>query len=294
MNTLDFVVDNATTAPNSPAGNALRVMSIRGVGLARSGGPSISRHPQTQTVRVGGRVTFDVVALGRPPLRYQWFGDGIEISGATNRTLTYNPVTAFDQPTTFRVVVTNNFGSQTSLVANFTVATDNQPPVVTNVTLTGFWGAPLRLPLSRLVQNAREPDGDSIVLSTYDLAGTDPISPGQINLEGATLFYTNAANFVNEDQFTVTLADNLGAPAVVTVTVQLSLDLQLRIARATAGNLRLSWPAAATAQGFRLFSGDTIDAITAPVAGNITTDATESVLQISPADPVKFYLLTYP
>jgi len=53
-------------------------------------------------------------------------------------------------------------------------------------------------------------------------------------------------------------------------------------------------PAAATAQGFRLISGDTIDAITAPVAGNVTTDATESALQIPPADPRKFYLLTYP
>ena len=294
VNTLDFIVDNATTAPNSPPGNALRVMSIRGVGPAVSTAGSIFRHPQSQTVRVGGRVTFDVVVYGRPPWRYQWFGDGIELPGATNRTLTFNPVEAIGQPTTFRVSVLSDLATQISQDATLTVVPDNQPPNVTNVTITGFWGAPLRLPLSRLVQNAREPDGDSIVLSTYDLVGNDPISPGQISLEGATLVYTNAANFVNEEQFTVTLADTLGAAAVVTVTVQLSLDLQLRIARAAAGNLRLSWPAAATAQGFRLVSGDAIDAVTTPVVGNVTTGATESVLQISPTDPVKFYLLTYP
>jgi len=242
VNTLDFVVVNATTAPNSPPGNALRVMSIRGVGPALQSGLTIVRHPQSQTVRVDGRALFDVVALGRPPLRYQWFAEGIADPAATNRTLIFIPTAPIDQPSTFRVVVTKDSGSQTSLVANFTVVPDNQPPVLADITITGFWGAPLRLPLSRLVQNAREPDGDSIVLSTFDLAGNDPISPGQINLEGATLVYTNAANFVNEEQFTVTLADTLGAPAVVTVTVQLSLDLQLRIARAAAGNLRLSWP----------------------------------------------------
>ncbi len=294
VNTLDFVVDNATTAPNSPPGNALRVMSIRGVGPARPDGLSIVRHPQTQTVRVGGRALFDVVALGRPPLRYQWIIEGVADSAATNRSLIFVPTAPIDQPSTFQVIVTNDSGSRTSQVANFTVATDNQPPIVINVTISGFYGAPLRLPLSRLVQNAYEPDGDNIVLSTYDLAGNDPISPGQINLEGATLVYTNAANFVNEEQFTVTLADNLGATAVVTVTVQVSLDLQLRIARGTGGNLRLSWPAAATGQGFRLVSGNSIDAITDAVTGNITTDVTESALQITPADPMKFYLLSYP
>jgi len=294
VNTLDFVVDNSTSAPNSPPGNALRVMSIRGIGHALSSGLTILRHPQSQTVRVGGWVTFDVVARGGPPLHYQWFGDGVEIPGATNRTLTYNPVTALDQPSTFRVVVTNASGSQTSQTVNLTVVLDNQPPIVSNFILTGFSGAPLRLPLSRLVQNAREPDGDSIVLSTYDLTGNDPISPGQITLEGATLVYTNPANFTMTDEFTVTLADTLGATAVVTVTAQLSSDLRLRIARATGGNVRISWPAAATAQGFRLLSGDSIDAITTAVPGTVTTDATESAIQVSPTGPMKFYLLAYP
>jgi hypothetical protein len=294
VNTLDFVVDNSTTAPNSPPGNALRVMSIRGIGPALGVGLAIVQHPQSQTVRVGGRVTFDVIARGRPPLHYQWFGDGVEIAGATNRTLTYDPVTVFDQPTTFRVIVTDDSVSQTSQSANLTVVNDNQPPAATNVALTGFSGAPLRLPLSRLVQNARDPDGDSIVLSTYDTVGSNLTSPGQITQDGATLIYTNAADFNGEDQFTVTLADTLGAPAVVTVTIQLSSDLRLRITRGPNGNVRLTWPAAATSQGFRLLSGDAIDAITAPAAGTIATDATESVLRIFPADPMKFYRLIYP
>jgi hypothetical protein len=259
-----------------------------------SGGLSIVRHPQSQTVRVGGRAVFDVVALGRPPLRYQWIVEGIADPAATGRSLIFVPTAPIDQPSTFRVIVTNDSGSVTSQVANFTVAPNNQSPIVTNVTISGFYGAPLRLPLSRLVQNAREPDGDHIVLYIYDIAGNDPVSPGQITLEGATLVYTNAANFVNEEQFGVTLGDNLGASAVVTVTVQVSLDLQLRIARGTGSNLRLSWPAAATAQGFRLLSGNSIDAITEAVTGDIATGASESVLQIAPVDPRKFYLLTYP
>jgi len=187
VNTLDFVVDNSTTAPNSPGGNALRVMSIRGIGPALPAGLSIARQPQTHTVRVGGRVTFDVIALGRPPLRYQWIGDDVEILDATNRTLTYNPVTDFDQPVTFKVVVSNDSGSQISEPADLIVVGDNQPIVATNITLTGFSGTPLRLPLSQLAQNASDPDGDSILFSSFDPTGMNAVSPGQITQEAATL-----------------------------------------------------------------------------------------------------------
>jgi hypothetical protein len=264
-NTLDFVVDNSTTAPNSPGGNALRVMSIRGIGPALPTGLSIVRQPQTQTVRIDGRVTFDVVALGRPPLRYQWFGDDAEILGATNRTLTYNPVTAFDQPMTFKVVVSNDSGSQTSEPVDLIVVGDNQPIVATNVSLTGFSGAPLRLPLSQLVQNASDPDGDSILFSGFDPTGMNAGSPGQITQEGATLVYVNASNFAGDDQFNVTLVDSLGASTAVTVSVQLSSDLRLRIAPAASGTVRVSWPATATSQGFRLLSGESVDAISMAV-----------------------------
>ena len=43
-----------------------------------------------------------------------------------------------------------------------------------------------------------------------------------------------------------------------------------------------------------LLSGDSIDTITTAVPGTVTTDATESAVQISTTDPMKFYLLTYP
>jgi len=294
VNTLDFVVDNSTTAPNSPGGNALRVMSIRGIGPALPAGLSIVRQPQTQTVRIGGRVTFDVVALGRPPLRYQWIGDDAEILDATNRTLTYNPVTGFDQPMTFKVVVSNDSGPQTSQTADLNVTGDNQPIVATNISLTGFSGAPLRLPLSQLVQNASDPDGDSILFSGFDATGMNAGSPGQITQESATLVYVNANTFAGDDQFNVTLVDSLGAGTTVTVTVQLSSDLRLRIAPTSSGNVRISWPASATSQGFRLLSGNSVDAISTAVTTGITTEGLESAIQVSPTDAATFFRLVYP
>lgn len=294
LNTLDFVVDNSTTAVNSPGGNALRVMSIRGVGPALPTGLSITQQPRTQTVRVDGKVTFDCVALGRPPIRYQWFGDDVEILAATNRTLTYNPVTAFDQPQTFKVIVSNDSSSQTSQTVQLNVAPENQPPVVNNINLSGFSGAPLRLPLSKLVQNAVDPDGDAILFSTFDPVGTNPGSPGQITQDGATLVYANGGGFAGNDQFNVTLTDGLGATTPVTVFVQLSNDLRLSIGPGLSGSLRLAWPATATAQGFRLLSGDLVNSINGAVTTGIVTDGTESVVQVTPTGAAKYYRLTYP
>ena len=293
VNTLDFEVDNRTTAPNSPPGNALRVLSIRGVGPALPAGLSIVRQPQTQTVREGGRVTFEVVALGRPPLRYQWIGDDVEIPNATNRTLSYNPVTFVDQPLSFKVVVSNDSTTNTSQTANLNVTTENQPPVATNISLTGFSGAPVRLPISKLLQNASDPDGDSVLLSSFAPTGIHPTSPGQITQDGAALVYVNSSTFTGEDQFNVTLADSLGASVIITVTVQIS-ELRLRIGPGQGGNLRLSWPAAATAQGFRLLSGDFVDAINTAVTASIATDATESAVQVTPTGAMRFFRLVYP
>ena len=75
--------------------------------------PAITAQPQSGTVLAGATATFSVTATGAIPLAYQWQFNGVDLPGATQSTLTRNNVAPADAGT-YRVVVTNQFGSLTS------------------------------------------------------------------------------------------------------------------------------------------------------------------------------------
>jgi len=58
--------------------------------------PTITTQPMSQTVTAGGNVNFSVTATGSEPMLYRWYRDGVEISGATNSSLTINGVQPSD------------------------------------------------------------------------------------------------------------------------------------------------------------------------------------------------------
>ena len=92
--------------------------------------PSITQHPQDQTVPVGGNATFTVGASGAPPLAYQWQRNSVDISGATSASYTLTGVQLQDDGALFRCRVNNAFGSTVSNPARLTVS-NNQAPTVT-------------------------------------------------------------------------------------------------------------------------------------------------------------------
>ncbi len=209
VNTLDFVED-LTAAGIS----ALRV-EIHGVGLALPPGPpAITTQPAHQTVRDGSipptsQASFSVVALGRPPLSYQWWADGAPVPGATNRTLTFVNPTTGAQGTNFSVVVSNDSGSVTSRLAALTLVSSNQPPVPAAFSFVAFQGQAVTLPLSRLVQSSTDPDHDPISFVTADNASTNalPYGSNNVNQVGAALVYSPAAGYLGADQFSYTISD---------------------------------------------------------------------------------------
>jgi hypothetical protein len=89
--------------------------------------PFITTHPASQTVLVGTNVTFQVVAGGDAPLRFQWRFNGMNLSGATNTSYTKGNVQLGDSGT-YDVTVSNSSGDTTSLPATLTVSS---PPVIT-------------------------------------------------------------------------------------------------------------------------------------------------------------------
>jgi len=82
--------------------------------------PVIVAQPVGGTYLVGNSITLAARAAGQPMLNYQWRLNGINISGATNKTyLVANSQVA--NSGNYDVIAVNGFGSVTSLVATLTI-----------------------------------------------------------------------------------------------------------------------------------------------------------------------------
>jgi hypothetical protein len=92
--------------------------------------PTITQHPQSQTVQAGQSVTFTVAASGDQPLTYQWQRNGVNIPRSTAPSYTIKSVTASDNGALFRCVVSNSVGTAISNEALLTVTGggSNAPP----------------------------------------------------------------------------------------------------------------------------------------------------------------------
>jgi enediyne biosynthesis protein E4 len=84
------------------------------------GQPTITQQPADQSVSLGANVTNQVRASGTAPLNYQWHFNGMQILGATNRTLVLTNV-QLTHAGTYAAIVSDTGGSVTSRVATLTV-----------------------------------------------------------------------------------------------------------------------------------------------------------------------------
>jgi hypothetical protein len=98
--------------------------------------PSISTQPADRTVAAGQQVTFSVAATGTQPLSYRWQRGTTDIVGATSSSYTFT-AQASDNGATFRVIVSNAFGSITSSSATLIVSANAAPIANITAPLTG-------------------------------------------------------------------------------------------------------------------------------------------------------------
>jgi hypothetical protein len=100
--------------------------------------PQIVTQPASKLVTPGVDVTFNVAAIGTPPLNYQWQLNNANLDGATNATLALDNV----QPTNtgnYLVVVTNAFGTATSTTARLLVSAPGINCVNAPAGLVAWW-----------------------------------------------------------------------------------------------------------------------------------------------------------
>jgi hypothetical protein len=101
--------------------------------LENNGQPRFTAQPVSQSVSAGGSTAFAALAVGAPPLSYQWQFNGGNLAEATQAALTLtNTQPANAGP--YALVVTNAFGSVTSAWAKLTVLTT--APVLTGPLLS--------------------------------------------------------------------------------------------------------------------------------------------------------------
>ena len=86
--------------------------------------PVITSEPQDSAITAGGSVSLSVLAVGSPPLSYQWRFHGTNLVAATNSTLVVSGV-GTNHAGPYDVVVSNSAGSVTSRQATLSVL----PPI---------------------------------------------------------------------------------------------------------------------------------------------------------------------
>ena len=83
--------------------------------------PVIQEQPQSLTVRAPAIATFTVYASGTYPMKYQWFKNGVAITGAIEYSYSIAETSTADSGAQFTVIVRNAAGSVTSAPATLTV-----------------------------------------------------------------------------------------------------------------------------------------------------------------------------
>jgi hypothetical protein len=108
--------------------------------LYSSGGPlalTFYAQPQNASAYVGDSVTFTAQADGSDPLTYQWKRNGVNLTGATNTSLTVNNVQLSDNSSSYTLLISNGSGSLSSSGAILSVIPAPAPDLTNN--LVAYW-----------------------------------------------------------------------------------------------------------------------------------------------------------
>ncbi len=132
--------------------------------------PAITRHPQSQTVRLGQPVTLSVEARGAD-LQYQWRKNGGALPGATQPTYTIAAAQLADAGS-YDCLVWNGCGQTVSHAAQITVVQPGRPLLVVQPSEFDFGpvelGDSITVFLAGVIRNAGE---DTLRVSAVELVG---------------------------------------------------------------------------------------------------------------------------
>jgi hypothetical protein len=168
--------------------------------------PLIISQPGNQTVTAGQTATFSVTATGTGPLTYQWYVNGVAISGATSSTYTTPPTTPGQTGSIYTVTVSNSVGSVTSMGATLTVTVI--PPVAGSL----------------VPSNATPPYDSTVMLIPTFSGGTAVIGSTGVGSSDITASATNGGSYptpalTSAKTYTLTVTSSQGTVVSTTCVV---------------------------------------------------------------------------
>ena len=224
----------ATTAYGTTASNTVTFTPTATV-------PSITTQPTSQTVVLGGSVTFSVAATGTGTLSYQWYFGGVAISGATGSSYTIATTTDASAGS-YYAIVTNSAGSTTSATVTLTITqpydaflstygltgasatADSDGDGISNLLEFVLGGNPTVSNTSILPTATRDSSGN-LVFSFYATNNLGDVSYVVEYTNDLTVAYTTATDGTNG--VTITSTAYTTASNLVTVTLPASLGSPL-------------------------------------------------------------------
>lgn len=181
---------------------------IPAVRIYPAASPTIITQPSSVVLTSNNAVGFSVLAAGVAPMGYQWQWNNADIPGATASGFTIQDP-RIGQAGSYRVRVSNGFGSVTSTSATLTI------PDTDGDGIPDYWET--QFGLNPAVGNGGDSDGDGISDLAEYLAGTNPLSAGsRLSLavakampasNGFTLAFTGQSNRSYALQYKDTLGD---------------------------------------------------------------------------------------
>jgi hypothetical protein len=282
-NRLISIVDNGPGSPFTLLAQASSGASgsnyFRGVRFVPGVPPVIATQPAPVLQDAGGSATFTLGVSGTPVLNYQWYTNGVAVSGATASSFILNPVTIDLSGTAVSVIVSNNFGTATSSNALLTAQPAGAPLDVTitpPTSVTANAGSTATFNVSAIgatltyiwkLNGVQLSDGGSISGSS---TATLTISPAYATYNGTyTVIASNSfGTFAANNSATLTVID----PVIITQPVGTT-----NLPGATAGTTLSVTAAGAPALTYQWLSngvalaGATASSLNVPNSGVIVT-----------------------
>ena len=197
---------------NDPRLLAATNVAVWFYGWSPASAPNITGQPSGATVSQGQSANFIVTATGVPAPAYQWYQDGVLISGAT--AANYSIASAVrPNAGNYTVVVSNGSGSVTSSVATLTY-TGNVAPVANPSTYSRPAGFSLKIAIAGdLATYWSDADADSLAL-TGAISSTNGAT---VSYDSDFVYYSNPNDVA--DQINYTIGDGQGGSNSGTIDV---------------------------------------------------------------------------